>query len=715
MKPPPSWRAVSLQAIVPDVAKGVRAAVATLVPFYLAGRLGQRELVWMALGGWFGTLADPGGRRSARAGTLAVFGALGTLVTALGELAAPSGVASAAGLALTAFAGALGRSLGGAGASAGPILPLVFAIAAARPGKVVAIDAASFAIGSVWAIVLSSIIWPVWTHAPVRRGVAAAFGALADYARALRELATAHVPAGDPRWLDVTRQKRRRVRGAIEEARAVALAIRGRRSGESAVGSGLRVLLGMIEAQFGVMVALGEVLEASSGHAPGDGTAIAALDRLAPRCEAFARSVLTRAPPPPDLEAVAGAAGVGQATSSAVETGPEGSTASPPSPGDPAVLAARLLEAARETGDLLAALDQAPPRPPAPAAALHERPATPDLWLALRSLQDALSPRSPVFHHGLRVAGAAAAASVVGRWISPQFPHWVTITTLAVLQPQAGATFVRVVERMVGTVLGCLVAVAISALVRDPLALVALMFPLSIAAVATRPRSYRLFTFFLTPVFVLLAARTPGDFRVAWDRALDALAGGAIALVAALGVLPSWEGEQLPETLASVVDSVARQVSAVFDAWQSPGPLAIAAASRARREAGIALNEAEAALERVLAEPRRPGPLAGPAMQILTYARRLSGALTALQATVLGRVPAPPATVPAYVLSALSAAAALARGRVTPALPAPPAITAADPFVAARLEDLRRYAALLATAGPVEHSEPPSRGGLPDG
>ena len=50
-----------LAVVAPDLAKGVRAAIATLVPFYLAGALHDPALAWVALGGWLLALADPGG------------------------------------------------------------------------------------------------------------------------------------------------------------------------------------------------------------------------------------------------------------------------------------------------------------------------------------------------------------------------------------------------------------------------------------------------------------------------------------------------------------------------------------------------------------------------------------------------------------------------------------------------------------------------------
>src|SRR5262249_38319493 len=78
-----------LAARVPDVAKGVRAAIVMLVPFALAAAWKQPELSWTALGGWLGTLADPGGSRVTRARTITLFAAAGAAVVAFGEALVP--------------------------------------------------------------------------------------------------------------------------------------------------------------------------------------------------------------------------------------------------------------------------------------------------------------------------------------------------------------------------------------------------------------------------------------------------------------------------------------------------------------------------------------------------------------------------------------------------------------------------------------------------
>lgn len=251
----------------------------------------------------------------------------------------------------------------------------------------------------------------------------------------------------------------------------------------------------------------------------------------------------------------------------------------------------------------------------------------------MRELRDALSVDSVFFRHAVRVAAAVSVASAVGHRVALH-PHWVTVTTIAVLQPYPGPTSTRAAERVVGTVLGCAVAAVITMTIRAPLALAGVMFPLSVAAVATRARSYRLFTFFLTPVFVLIAERHPGDWWTAAARAGDSVIGGIIALAAALLVFPSWEKTRLPDAIEKMVVAVSRYrdvVIASLDrrAADESGTIAHDVAE-ARRAAGIAIGEAETSLERWLAEPMRSAEQGENAMQLVTHARRLTNACTAL-------------------------------------------------------------------------------------
>ncbi|MFO0734381.1 MAG: FUSC family protein [Labilithrix sp.] len=448
--------------------------------------------------------------------------------------------------------------------------------------------------GALWAVVLSSIVWPIWTHLPVRLPLARCFEALDAYRAALDGASWA---AGDPRWNTLARTHARATRAAIEAAREVALESRARRSGESAVGSNLRTLLALADRLLPLLAAATEELEADpSMRASAWPAASAALHEAAAEVATLLQTPVLR-----------------------IATGPIEPTPSLPPGGHP--LFGRIANAARMSLRIARNIG-------APADADLPELAGSPARQELRALRDALSLRSTYFHHASRVVAAVVAAQLAGRLLSPEHVSWVTVATIGVLQPYSGATVKRAVERVIGTVLGGIVAVAVMFAITSPELLTLVLVPLSVASVATKPRSYRLFTLFLTPVFVLLAERWGRDWWTAAARVGDAAIGGGIALVAAL-VFPSREEPRLDAANARLEDAARRYASVAFEhhiAGTSSSPAVVAA----RREAGIALGDAESSLERMLVEPLRSKTDAEDAMLFVTHARRFAGAVTAL-------------------------------------------------------------------------------------
>lgn len=677
------------EALIPDIANGVRAAIATLLPFYFASSLGRPELAWTALGGWLGTLADPGGSRIARTKSLALFVSLGALALMLAELASENIALATLAFAGAAFLGSLFRVLGAASASLGTMLAIIVAIGSASRSPSPLRDAALFTLGAAWATALAAVVWPIWTHLPVRRAVGAVFEQLAAYAADIESSIDEDVPNGGQRWVTLARSHRRRIRDSIEAARKMALAVRARRPGESNVGANVRTLLGLAEAQFPLLIALAEGIESDTRERRQHGRRTLEVVRRRYRAihHTLIRTVITSRRPRPTSPVK---------RAEALD-----------------VVGRRLLDGSDLAANISRAID-ARHGAAEPIVAANRpgrlRESVESLHSGIRALRDALSPASPHFRHALRVAGAAGVASLVGQRVSPAHTTWVTITTIAVLQPYPGTTWQRAAERVVGTVLGSVVAVAITMTIHGPPALLLVMFPLCVAAVATRPRSYRLFTFFLTPIFVLLAEKHPGDWWTAAARSGDAALGGAIALVAALFVFPSWEQTRLSDALDDMLGKTLAYATAVLSSVARPTSEVVVEIEAARRACGIALSEAEASLERLLAEPLRDNEAsASDAMQLVTFARRLAGAVTALEINVHQ---APSSTqdavvlatalgsehVDTYVNEVLSAARAFAKTHRTAALPPPPrSLSSTEPRLAIIVGRVVAQTALIAS------------------
>jgi uncharacterized membrane protein YccC len=600
--------------IAPDLSRGVRAAIAVVVPFYLAAQLDHPELAWLALGGWLGALADPAGTRRARATAMAVFMAATFAAIWIGGTLAVEPIAAAAFIGAVGFAASFARAINGPAGTIGNLITLVTAIASARPAGSAFTEAWLFAAGALWAVVLSSIVWPGWPHLPLRVALGKVFTALAEYCDAIA--AAAVDPGAD--WAALARDHQRHVRAELEHARDTMVALRARYAGERPVGTNLRVLLGDAELMFFRTIALADAAEAAKERDARDVLGeLAALDRE------IAERLITRTPGAPAPTSPISA-------SSELARGTIEWTRK-------ALVRARDLDVLGASGTPVA-------HPPLARGGLRE---------VVRVVRDAMTPRSPVFQHALRVAVTCACAYGLGRIASPTHSTWVTVTAIAVLQPYLGATLVRMVERVVGTILGGAIAVLLMETIADQRAIALLLVPLAVAAVITRTRSYRLFVLLLTPVFVLVTDRWhPGLYTVG-VRIADIALGGALAAVAAL-IAPSTERARLPETLAAMLDAIGRYAEASFDPSGDRARLIIL-----RRELGIAFENAEVSLERMLAEPKPLRRGNADATVLLTYGRRLSASLTALdEAAGGGSRPPISAAVQQHVRDALAAAKA---------------------------------------------------------
>jgi len=166
---------------------------------------------------------------------------------------------------------------------------------------------------------------------------------------------------------------------------------------------------------------------------------------------------------------------------------------------------------------------------------------------ALASLRSNLTLRSTSFRHAVRF-GAALAAGVAAYWLLGMQEHgfWIPLTILFVLRPERGETFHRLVLRAVGTVIGLVIATALSEwLAGDG---VALAVPLTVAAALAfglLTVQYALFTASIT-IYVVLLADTLGEpaLRAAGQRALGTAIG--IAIAGAAFLLWSNPGEKRP-------------------------------------------------------------------------------------------------------------------------------------------------------------------------
>lgn len=152
------------------------------------------------------------------------------------------------------------------------------------------------------------------------------------------------------------------------------------------------------------------------------------------------------------------------------------------------------------------------------------------------------SAQSGWFRFALAYSGAAVVALWIGKTLDPVHTIWVVVTTLVVMQPDARASYRRIVERVLGTFVGVVAAWIITMLFHSAIVLcsaIVLIAPLIPHHLAHR---YWLHTA-LIALMVLLAydltlLGTSGIAALLTERLEDILLGCAIALFGTAAAFP---------------------------------------------------------------------------------------------------------------------------------------------------------------------------------
>jgi uncharacterized membrane protein YccC len=312
--------------------------------------------------------------------------------------------------------------------------------------------------------------------------------------------------------------------------------------------------------------------------------------------------------------------------------------------------------------------------PTAPTRRARPVPALPPIRDGLTTLWANLSLDSSACRHGLRVAATIALATAAAHALDMPRGYWASITVLLVLKPEFGETYVRGVGRVVGTLAGAgLVVALVATLGRQPAAITPLLLVFVWSSYLLFRVNYAVFTLCITGYIVLLLylAGVSGTWAAEY-RALNTILGGALAL-AVYRVWPTWEAGRVGDAFATVADAFSRDIARVLDTYVDPVRWDVPALDETRTAARLARSNAEASVMRLLAEPRRERFEPQLASSLVAAFRRFAAGGLALHADLQQRPPAVPelARLRDQLTSALGSVAFALRSGSPPHPPAP--------------------------------------------
>jgi uncharacterized membrane protein YccC len=636
--------------------RGVRAGIAVLAAMLACRALGK-PMGWAALGGFEAILVDNGGPYRSRLSTMLtvlIGGAIACIVASLSSTPFWLAVLVTAGF---CFAVTFGRVLANQIASTSVvILVLYFAGYGGESHTLYGAlgNALAYVLGGLWAAGLSLVLWPLDPFRPARLGVSRCYDLLAQF--------TSQVHATQPDSGDRQAERhrmhelQRQMRLSIESARTAIGGTGARITARTLRARSLTVLLETVDLLFAGTIRWTELLEATSD--PQAQAAIADALQWMEQAEKTIAVALEKRP-------ADGAASFAPDGSHSIQHLRKRETAIKALERTAAPLDPLIRHLVQEERDILLNVEVAfeaiqalwsgvdPSRRPASSGAairssLLARQVQPPSGTGWQSMVDAAranwTTHSIMMRHALRMLVVGAVDVLLMKMVHVSHGGWLAMTSIIVLQPTSSGTLRRGAQRVGGTIAGGVLAAILAAAIHSQEGIIVVVTITSIFTLATYAIDYGWYAFFLTPTFVLLSLPHLRDWHFAGVRIGNTVLGAAVAVLAMRLLWPEREQVEMTRLLARGAQADAEYVRAMLLFWRTIDSTSTDAAridadrrllAPARRACGLAINDAEEALDRIMLEPQVPLSKSTewePALTFVTYLRRMTRAVTTLAA-----------------------------------------------------------------------------------
>ncbi len=330
--------------------------------------------------------------------------------------------------------------------------------------------------------------------------------------------------------------------------------------------------------------------------------------------------------------------------------------------------------------------------------------------LPLAALKTHLNLQSAVMRHAIRASLAMSLAYALGHWVLPwhAHPHWLVLSVAVVLRGNLEQTLSRRNQRIIGTVIGCFVVMAL-AHVHDEPKLLGLIFVSAVGVSHAYVNVYYTVAATSATLMALLQPLLlePGSHPAVFERLADTFIGAMLAWAFCF-VLPSWERRSLQRLSQQLRAVLARHAANVLR-WQS-SPEQELAQRLSRQQSYSALAALAAAAQRTRVEPSHVRLPEAEIEALLTHGYRLMALLGMVQQMINRRIARLDPALSSAALEAATQAtvAGLQPGEATPTALDPGEAVPADwpehgqqdltPWLLRRLQLCGREALMLSAA-----------------
>ncbi len=215
-----------------------------------------------------------------------------------------------------------------------------------------------------------------------------------------------------------------------------------------------------------------------------------------------------------------------------------------------------------------------------------------------------LTIKSTIFRHSLRLTFAIVFAFILGTFFDITNTYWILLTIVVILRPNYGLTKERSKKRVIGTLIGAVVAISIVLITQNTTIYAVLsIISLTLAFSLIQQNFTSAAAFITISVIFLYGLIHPDAFSVIQYRVIDTVIGAAIAFTASYALWPAWEVSNLKSVLVDAVEKNKIYLLKTKELYHDKSNYHVVY-KVARKEAFLAMGNLNAAFQRITQDPK---------------------------------------------------------------------------------------------------------------
>ncbi|HLV14207.1 MAG TPA: FUSC family membrane protein [Xanthomarina sp.] len=215
-----------------------------------------------------------------------------------------------------------------------------------------------------------------------------------------------------------------------------------------------------------------------------------------------------------------------------------------------------------------------------------------------------LSLQSNIFKHSLRLAVTLMIGYVIGTVFAFQNPYWILLTIIVIMRPSYGLTKTRSKDRIIGTLIGGVIATGVVFLIQNPIAYGVLGVLSLVVAFSMVQRNYKASATFITlSVVFIYAILQPDVLSVIQYRIIDTVLGAGLSFFAMLWLWPAWSFSEINENIETSVEANRGFLNQIIKLYQDKGHVTTSY-KVSRKKAFLETSNLNSAFQRMAQEPK---------------------------------------------------------------------------------------------------------------